>query len=270
MPVNDEGLEYTSIKPTRKDELTQGDSEYTPNSNSYSLDPDWNKIDIWSSGDAIQVRNPDGSYHHGISFGEDKNINGGKDDLKVLDKKSFYQKVIYFDAGNPKDKDNYDYGFAWLNQTDETPGYANTDANLNMINTLACNDNGGGGTIGQSGGGSGEVDNSGGDGGETSGKTYTEEPDEHIKVYPNPFNKSLNIELDFTDVDSKPESISIALFDLTGRKVLSIANEEPVKSNSLSFLGIAQNLPAGVYMCHINYMENQKTYKSRYIKVIKL
>jgi hypothetical protein len=87
-----------------------------------------------NSGDAAQVRNPDGSYLHGICYGSD--MTGGPDDL-IISTSSGSGTVYYFNDNNYRDTSNWSVGTAGT--ADETPGDYNNAANEDFIDSIRGN-----------------------------------------------------------------------------------------------------------------------------------
>jgi hypothetical protein len=104
------------------------DSVYAPCT--YSLAPlnGWGPLSLRNGGDAIQVRNPDGSYYHGVSFGGSE-MTGGPDNLKLFTG-SGVGKCGWFTDGDFFDISNWSYGSVSGNQT---PGLPNNAANLTWL-----------------------------------------------------------------------------------------------------------------------------------------
>ncbi len=81
-----------------------------------------------NSGDAGQVRYPDGSYYHGISYGS--SMNGGPDNLKISSS-SGTGKCFYFNDGDYRNASNFSVGTA--GSANETPGDYNNAINRAYI-----------------------------------------------------------------------------------------------------------------------------------------
>jgi len=88
----------------------------------------WTSIGMRNSGDAGQVRYPDGSYCHGISYGS--SMTGGPDNLKVSSS-SGKRKCYYFNDGDYRNVVNFSVGAA--GSADETPGDFNNALNKAYI-----------------------------------------------------------------------------------------------------------------------------------------
>lgn len=104
------------------------DSVYAPCT--YSVAPlgGWNPLSLRNGGDAIQVRNPDGSYYHGVSYGGSE-MTGGPDNLKLFTG-SGVGTCGWFTDGDFFDISNWSYGAVAVNQT---PGLPNNAANLTWL-----------------------------------------------------------------------------------------------------------------------------------------
>jgi gliding motility-associated-like protein len=87
----------------------------------------WNTIGLANNGDAAQVRKPDGSYFHGIGYG---NISGGPDNLYFSGAGG--SKVYSFSSCNYRNIAN----FSVQSTSSETPGAANNTQNQQYITHL--------------------------------------------------------------------------------------------------------------------------------------
>ncbi|MFK7785705.1 MAG: hypothetical protein AB8B56_11345 [Crocinitomicaceae bacterium] len=108
------------------------DSIYSPCAYATSPLGGWSPLSLRNSGDAIQVRNPDGSYYHGVSYGGSE-ISGGPNNLKLFTGSGsgmmgFFNTGDFFDAAN------------WSSTTvasgAETPGTANNAANAAWLQLI--------------------------------------------------------------------------------------------------------------------------------------
>ena len=96
----------------------------------------WSNVLMFDNNDAIQVRYPDGTYCHGISYGNGNKINGGTQNMKVSNSNG-KGKVFFLDGTSPLDAESYtteETGGRY-----ETPGKPNTSSNVYFIETL-CQD----------------------------------------------------------------------------------------------------------------------------------
>ncbi|MBW8051423.1 MAG: T9SS type A sorting domain-containing protein [Cytophagales bacterium] len=129
LPANDAGLIKCSTTPSGGG---GGSSDYSPCG--LTAPGSWTTVAMRNLGDAIQVRNPDGTYFHGISYGSSSNnMTGGPDNLNVLTS-SGTGKVFYFNDTDYRDVANFTAGNV---PADETPGAANNAANAAYINNLS-------------------------------------------------------------------------------------------------------------------------------------
>ncbi len=103
---------------------TSPDSIYTPCTYATSPINGWSPLSLRNGGDAIQVRNPNGSYYHGVSYGGSE-ITGGPNNLKLFNG-SGSGMVGWFTDGDFFDIANWTAGSTAGN---ETPGLANNAAN---------------------------------------------------------------------------------------------------------------------------------------------
>ncbi len=100
------------------------DSVYTPCTYATAPLTGWNPLSLRNSGDAIQVRLPNGDYYHGVSYGGSE-ISGGPDNLKLFTG-SGSGDAGWFNDGDPFDVANWSSGTVAGNQT---PGLANNATN---------------------------------------------------------------------------------------------------------------------------------------------
>lgn len=107
------------------------DSIYAPCT--YALAPltGWGPLSLRNNGDAIQVRNPDGSYYHGVSYGGSE-ITGGPHGLKLFSGSGSTQ-CGWFNDGDFFDVSNWDYGPISGNQTPGLPNNALNQAWLDLM-----------------------------------------------------------------------------------------------------------------------------------------
>ena len=121
VPHNSTLFERCTTFPT----TTDPDSIYT--GCTYATAPlnGWNPLSLRNSGDAIQVRQPDGTYYHGVSYGGSE-ITGGPNNLKLFTG-SGSGMCGWFSDGDFFDASNWSSGTVSGN---ETPGVANNALNL--------------------------------------------------------------------------------------------------------------------------------------------
>lgn len=107
------------------------DSVYTSCVYATSPTSGWSPLSLRNGGDAIQVRNPDGSYYHGVSYGGGE-ISGGPHNLKLFSG-SGGGMVGWFSDGDFFDASNWTTGTVAGNQT---PGLPNNAANLTWLQLM--------------------------------------------------------------------------------------------------------------------------------------
>ena len=107
---------------------TSPDSTYAGCAGSYATSPltGWNPLSLRNDGDAIQVRQPDGTYYHGVSYGGSE-ITGGPHNLKLFTG-SGSGMCGWFTDGDFFDIANWSSGTVAAGN--ETPGLANNPLNL--------------------------------------------------------------------------------------------------------------------------------------------
>ncbi len=133
VPISDSGLEVNTTLPTATSPVN---CSYSPATYSSASSTSWTPISLRNTGDAAQVRNPDGSYFHGLSYGTAaNNMTGGPDGLKILNA-DLGGKVIYFNCDNYRLSSNFTSANAGTSA--ETPGRANSTLNANYIKYLKC------------------------------------------------------------------------------------------------------------------------------------
>ena len=101
------------------------DSLYTPCTYTVSPLSGWGALSLRNSGDAIQVRQPDGTYYQGVSYGGSE-ISGGPNNLKLFTG-SGSAMAGWFSNGDFFDISNWTSGAA--NVTNQTPGLTNNALN---------------------------------------------------------------------------------------------------------------------------------------------
>lgn len=101
----------------------------------YTAGGSYDRIGLRNSGDASQVRNPDGSYFHGFSYGSNTEMNGGPDVIHFTG--SGTGDYYYFDntvSDDYRDANNFAMNTVLLGL--ETPGQPNSVANATWIANL--------------------------------------------------------------------------------------------------------------------------------------
>lgn len=107
-----------------------GDSTYSPCT--YITGGGWSGLGIRNAGDAIQVRNPDGSYYHGVSYGGVE-ITGGPHNLKLFSG-SGSGMCGWFNDGDFFNISNWSSGPA--GGANETPGLPNNLLNYEWLKLM--------------------------------------------------------------------------------------------------------------------------------------
>lgn len=96
----------------------------------------WNYMSLRNSGDAAQVRRPDGTYFHGTSYGSNaNNMNNGGLDLLRISTVDHTGRVLFFNDTDPRAAANFTSAPVAGN---ETPGAPNNAANAAYIAALRC------------------------------------------------------------------------------------------------------------------------------------
>ncbi len=104
----------------------------------YTSGNDWDDLGIRNGGDAVQVRSPDGSYFHGVSYGNGvapNDITGGPDSL-LVSTSTGGSSVYFFGDTDYRDVVNWTASSITVNPTDETPGDFNSVLNEAYIKTI--------------------------------------------------------------------------------------------------------------------------------------
>ena len=139
VPLNYIGIEYTAMAP-RGDGACGAigpfaDPSYNSSTPYYNGNPWGQRIQLRDLGDASQVRRPDGSYFHGISYGIG-DMAGGPDNLQI----GFgtgTRKAYYFNGGDFRLASNYDsVPNVFSTPTLQTPGLPNNALNQNFIDSI--------------------------------------------------------------------------------------------------------------------------------------
>lgn len=107
------------------------DSIYSPCTYAQAPLNGWNPLSLRNSGDAIQVRNPDGSYFHGVSYGGSE-MTGGPHNLKLF-VTSGGGMCGWFNDGDFFDVSNWSFGSTGAN---ETPGLPNNALNYEWLKLM--------------------------------------------------------------------------------------------------------------------------------------
>ncbi len=121
VPHNNALFERCTAFPTS----ASPDSVYTPCTYATAPLNGWGPLSLRNSGDAIQVRNPDGTYYHGVSYGGSE-MSGGPHNLKLFTG-SGSGMMGWFNDGNFFDPAQWSSGP--VSAGTESPGLPNNAAN---------------------------------------------------------------------------------------------------------------------------------------------
>lgn len=121
-------LEGTSLRPNYNGTTLVTDPTYSPVTYGTAS---WTSIGLANSGDAAQIRKPDGTYFHGFAYGS--GLNGGTDNLWFSGTGG--GKVYVFNSENYRDTSKIDVLPVAGN---ETPGAPNNTLNQSFISNLIC------------------------------------------------------------------------------------------------------------------------------------
>lgn len=110
---------------------TSPDSVYVPCTYSTAALGGWGPLSLRNSGDAIQVRQPNGDYYHGVSYGGSE-MSGGPNNMKLFTGSGSGMEG-WFNSGDVFDITNWSSGPVAGN---ETPGAANNAANLGWLQLM--------------------------------------------------------------------------------------------------------------------------------------
>lgn len=176
---------------------------------------EWANIWLYDKGDAIQLRYADGSFCHGVSYGNMDKITGGEYDMKI-NSENGAQKVYAFNDGSPLNHENF---FAnTVSPKTETPGLPNNKANLDFINQICT----GLGT--------------------NTGIEIAQ--DVKVEVYPNPFSNEIFLDIisldDVIDVD-------VELINLVGEVVYKTTEQLYWGNNKIHLSGFKKSFNNGIY-----------------------
>lgn len=126
LPVSDNGLEGTHLYPSYGHPFYSKEGVET----NYST-AKWAYIAQKDNQDAIQIRYPDGTYCHGLSYGSTNFMNGGSANLHISTM-STLNEIIHFNNGSPNDAANFSV------ETLATPSFPNNEENTLFLNSIAC------------------------------------------------------------------------------------------------------------------------------------
>lgn len=120
--------DLVEINTTIPNVTAPADSNYTPATYGSTS---WTALNIRNDGDAIQVRTPNGTYFHGVSYGGPE-ISGGPNNMKIFNG-NMQGMVGWFNSGDVFDASNWSTGNVAGN---ETPGLPNNAANLAWLRMM--------------------------------------------------------------------------------------------------------------------------------------
>ena len=184
-----------------------------------SIDPNWEQIKVDDNADGFQVRNPEGIYRHGISFGTsifalENNFSLWISELNSNNSNCRFMQTDY------SLKSHYDCDLASSNL--QTPGAANSETNSTFIEGLR----------------------------DCAKELLPREMrpmknvgiENEVKVYPNPFSDYLNVQV----VTPSSGEITFFIHDLTGKAISSF--QQSCKNGSNNYqLDLKDQLSAGVF-----------------------
>ncbi len=128
------------VCPNGANAAAEGSPAYTPASYIPLTDTGFTgNFEFRNAGDACQIRQPDGSYFHGISYGTSgsgaPDIIGGPDNLHVS-AVGGSNRNYFFDNGASDDYTNVANYIAGTASTDQTPGFPNSCLNAQWIESM--------------------------------------------------------------------------------------------------------------------------------------
>lgn len=192
----------------------------------------WESISVSAFADGIQVRYPDGTYCHGISFGNIDIIHGGPDELQLLST-SGENKVFLFNGADYRNQ--MDYTFHNLTDGAGSPGYPNNSTNEAYIENL-CDEH------------SYELT-----------ATHRNNTSEFVtEIFPNPFNKQFFVNIDSKSDQERP--IQIKLLNLLNQEILLESHVLLPGENSFT-VKAPSGLVNGVYQVNIHEVDHVITSK---------
>jgi hypothetical protein len=120
--------DLVEINTTIPNAVAPADSNYAPATYGSTS---WTALNIRNAGDAIQVRMPDGTYFHGVSYGGSE-ISGGPNNMKILNS-GMGGMCGWFNSGDYLNASNWSTGTVAGN---ETPGLPNNAANYAWLRLM--------------------------------------------------------------------------------------------------------------------------------------
>ncbi len=196
--------------------------------------PIWKSISASAFADGVQVRYPNGTYCHGISFGNIDLIHGGPDELHLLST-SGENKIFLFNGSNYRDQINYT--FHNVEDGAGSPGYPNNTTNQAYIENLCSESN------------------------LELIATHRNDISEFVtEIFPNPFNRQFFVNIDSKFDQERP--IQIKLLNLLNQEILIESHVLLPGENSFTIKAPA-GLVNGVYQ--VNIHEGDSVISSRRI-----
>ena len=173
----------------------------------------WENIWLFDYYDGIQIRNPDGSFHFGLSYGTEIKIAGGPDQLLIKDS-NLKGQAIFFSGHDYLDKNSFMYAPV---ASAETPGFPNSNTNKLFINNLDCEE-------------------------DTSGAVSDDSQKLSFRNYPNPFTDDFILEVN----SEKEIGLEILVYDLLGNNIITERIEVRVGKNNLP-IKFSDHISSGAY-----------------------
>ncbi len=242
LPITDNGLEFHPFIPYSLNVggTNFGFSSYTPpNYHNFS---NWDVLSLEDS-DAIQTRSPNGTYFHGISYGETPII-GGEDGLMIVPQAND-DYILYFNGNNYRDMNHFDFSQDLSFLSPGLPNSSNNQTYINFLKVYGCDSNGGG------------------NGGHTK---WENQSMTWLKAYPNPTNSSMTIEYYLSNDVS---NIQLKIYDLTARLILDASKSDFIQGNKHQAEIDEDVLKSGVYFCELSYHSKEGKLERDVLKLVK-
>ncbi len=196
----------------------------------------WELINFYDGADAVQVRDPEGNYLHGFSYGGTDKMTGGPDDLHL----SSYEGIASYLAFTGSDPlIQTDYSVGKVATGGETLGLANGAGNAAFIRNL-CGDSADGSVEPVELGASIEA----------------------VEVFPNPFRKTVSLEITAEEATEG----RVSLRDLTGKTVHEwriIINEG---KTALTLKTNGRAIPPGLYLLTAEAPNGELLFSTKLVK----
>lgn len=204
--------------------------------------PNWEKIQLKSEADGMQVRYPDGTYCHGVSRGTTAFADSTSFTLHITEESADTEHCQFFDV-DYEDKNHFSCQSA--QDSVQTPGKPNSDENAAMIAALIeCKS---------------ELQNITDSGEEVINPEeilQRNSPQDELRVYPNPFSDRISI--DFKAETTGTATIKILL--LSGQESMSLKTDCRQGENSFSFK-LENSNPSTLYILELTYPSGKKNYR---------